>query len=99
GCDLFRVRGCDRTAFGVVHLPEFSSKLQHRETEGVNLADQLYAPAHREPQRRAAAVLLCIALIAIVLDVAGLKNSPSASTYLLLAALVVIAIAVHKTEG
>jgi O-antigen polysaccharide polymerase Wzy len=65
----------------------------------VNLPDPLYVPTHKVPQRRAGLVLLCIALIAIVLDATGLSNFPRVSTYLLLAALVVIAIAVHKTEG
>ena len=65
----------------------------------MNLGDPLYAPTHKVPQRRAGVILLCIALIAIVLDATGASNFPSATTYLLLAALVVIAIAVHKTEG
>jgi hypothetical protein len=56
--------------------------------------------AMRAPlQRRSGAVLVCIALLSVVLDATNLSTSPRIGSYLFMAALVVIALAVRKTEG
>ncbi len=56
-------------------------------------------PADALPQRLAGSALVLIALVLVAFDAAGISLTPNACSVLLLAALAIIAFAIHKTPN